>query len=419
MCLRLHLRCYIRDGVSLLGHMSRSLPATTTPTEPAADADEDVQRRYRADSLAYRQWTERDAVAQRALAASCSCRLLSQQNLLWHHCLGHPSLPCLRGMHSHLLVFGLPKSLPPLPRSLALPCLPCVKGRQLAAPHSSFPPTTAPLQTLHMDLTVAQEEELASRESKELRRKSIVEARGTFACAAWGAVEEESTSNERGWGSNNGWGTSNTGGWGNTGGTWADADGGWAPHLAARQVVGVPQAEAGALPKRNKGGEKKKQSLLLFPSVVPRATLHLRYLPSDVQPHRDPWDTIDWGNEPSTPRHTVYGPDPEPREPTFVPGKIPKTNIPFSVILDREFLVLMVTTMNEEEGEEAPAEPAPAPEEDPKAVRARYMRTSGLRANDDLWHQRLGHPSCVTLKKNASRLACLHLAHSCAPMAPK
>ncbi|CAI7788664.1 unnamed protein product [Closterium sp. NIES-54] len=41
MCLPLHLRCYIRDGVSLLGQTSRSLPAPTTPTEPA---DEDVQR---------------------------------------------------------------------------------------------------------------------------------------------------------------------------------------------------------------------------------------------------------------------------------------------------------------------------------------------------------------------------------------
>ncbi|CAI7794048.1 unnamed protein product [Closterium sp. NIES-53] len=48
------------------------------------------------------------------------------QTLLWHHRLGHPSLPCLRGMHSSLLH---------------------------AAPHSSsFPPTTAPLQTLHMDV---------------------------------------------------------------------------------------------------------------------------------------------------------------------------------------------------------------------------------------------------------------------------
>ncbi|CAI7733584.1 unnamed protein product [Closterium sp. NIES-54] len=60
------------------------------------------------------------------VAASCSCCLLSHRTLLWHHRLGHPSLPRLRGMHSRLL---------------------------RAAPHSSsFPPTTAPLQTLHMDV---------------------------------------------------------------------------------------------------------------------------------------------------------------------------------------------------------------------------------------------------------------------------
>ncbi|CAI7745850.1 unnamed protein product [Closterium sp. NIES-53] len=86
------------------------------------------------------------------LAASCSWQVLSHQTLLWHHRLGHPSLPRLRSMHSHLLVSGLPRSLPPLPRSIAPPCLPCVEGRQRAAPHSSFPRTTAPLQTLHMDV---------------------------------------------------------------------------------------------------------------------------------------------------------------------------------------------------------------------------------------------------------------------------
>ncbi|CAI7892835.1 unnamed protein product [Closterium sp. NIES-54] len=60
------------------------------------------------------------------IAAPCSCRLLSHQTLLWHHCLGHPSLPCLHGMHSRLL---------------------------RAAPHSSsFPPTISPLQNLHMDV---------------------------------------------------------------------------------------------------------------------------------------------------------------------------------------------------------------------------------------------------------------------------
>ncbi|CAI7729933.1 unnamed protein product [Closterium sp. NIES-53] len=87
------------------------------------------------------------------VAAPCSCRLLSHQTLLWHHRLGHPSLPRLRGMHSRLLVSGVPRSLPPLPPLPAPPCLPCVKGRQRAAPHSSsFPPTTGPLQTLHMDV---------------------------------------------------------------------------------------------------------------------------------------------------------------------------------------------------------------------------------------------------------------------------
>ncbi|CAI7808790.1 unnamed protein product [Closterium sp. NIES-54] len=87
------------------------------------------------------------------VAAICSCRLLTHQTLLWHHCLGHPSLPRLRGMHSRLLVSSLPRSLPPLPPSPAVHCLPCVEGRQRADPHSSsFPPMSAPLQTLHMDV---------------------------------------------------------------------------------------------------------------------------------------------------------------------------------------------------------------------------------------------------------------------------
>ncbi|CAI7869565.1 unnamed protein product [Closterium sp. NIES-54] len=86
------------------------------------------------------------------VAASCSFRLLSHQTLLWHNRLGHPSLPRLCGMHSRLLVFDLPRSLPPLPPSPAPPCLPCVEGRQRPTLHSSsFPPTSAPLQTLHMD----------------------------------------------------------------------------------------------------------------------------------------------------------------------------------------------------------------------------------------------------------------------------
>ncbi|CAI7836489.1 unnamed protein product, partial [Closterium sp. NIES-53] len=83
----------------------------------------------------------------------CSCRPLAHETLLWHHRLGHFSLPRLRGMASRALVFGLPRSLPPLPPGPAPTCVPCVEGRQCAAPHSSlFPPTEAPLQTLHMDV---------------------------------------------------------------------------------------------------------------------------------------------------------------------------------------------------------------------------------------------------------------------------
>ncbi|CAI7866081.1 unnamed protein product [Closterium sp. NIES-53] len=89
----------------------------------------------------------------RSSPASCSCRPLSHETLLWHHRLGHPSLPRLQGMASRTLVSGLPRSLPPLPPGPASTFVPCVEGRQRAAPHSSeFPPTEALLQTLHMDV---------------------------------------------------------------------------------------------------------------------------------------------------------------------------------------------------------------------------------------------------------------------------
>ncbi|CAI7910295.1 unnamed protein product [Closterium sp. NIES-54] len=56
-------------------------------------------------------------------------------------------------MASRVLVSGLRRSLPPLPPGPAPTCVPCVEGRQRAAPHSSaFHPTEAPLQTLHIDV---------------------------------------------------------------------------------------------------------------------------------------------------------------------------------------------------------------------------------------------------------------------------
>ncbi|CAI7894914.1 unnamed protein product [Closterium sp. NIES-54] len=94
------------------------------------------------------------------LAPPCSCRLLSYQTLLWHHRLGNPSLPRLRGMHSRLLVSGLPRSLPPLPPSPAPPCLPCVEGRQrrssllLVSPDDCSPAASPHGRRLGQDLLV-------------------------------------------------------------------------------------------------------------------------------------------------------------------------------------------------------------------------------------------------------------------------
>ncbi|CAI7805806.1 unnamed protein product [Closterium sp. NIES-54] len=134
--------CFFRDNTTLT---PLSTPVPIQLADPSGGPEVAVP------PLSSRVWRFSPAHCQ--VAASCSCRLLSHQTLLWHHRLGHPSLPRLRGMHSRLLVSGLPMSLPPLRPSPAPPCLPCVEGRQRAAPHSSsFPPRTAPLRTLHMDV---------------------------------------------------------------------------------------------------------------------------------------------------------------------------------------------------------------------------------------------------------------------------
>ncbi|CAI7807390.1 unnamed protein product [Closterium sp. NIES-54] len=56
------------------------------------------------------------------------------------------------GLYSLHTRSGLPESLAPLPRSPVPPCTPCVEVRQRTAPHSSFSPTTAPLQTVHLEV---------------------------------------------------------------------------------------------------------------------------------------------------------------------------------------------------------------------------------------------------------------------------
>ncbi|CAI7889115.1 unnamed protein product, partial [Closterium sp. NIES-54] len=79
--------------------------------------------------------------ASAQVATQCECRRLSHDTLLWHHRLGHPSLPRLRSMHSRFLVSGLPRSLPPLPPSPAPPAFPASRGGSapLLTPPRSLP----------------------------------------------------------------------------------------------------------------------------------------------------------------------------------------------------------------------------------------------------------------------------------------
>ncbi|CAI7803659.1 unnamed protein product [Closterium sp. NIES-54] len=83
----------------------------------------------------------------------CTCTRTGRQLATFTHRLGS-SLYTLATEPPQVAVSAqVSTSLPPLPPSPAPPCLPCVEGRQRAAPHSSsFPSTSAPLQTLQMDV---------------------------------------------------------------------------------------------------------------------------------------------------------------------------------------------------------------------------------------------------------------------------
>ncbi|CAI7798506.1 unnamed protein product [Closterium sp. NIES-54] len=87
------------------------------------------------------------------VAASCSCRSLAHPTVLWHHRMGHPSIPRMRTMSSQRLILGLPRVLPSLPPSFVPPCGPCAEGRLRATLHSSsLRPATEPFETLHLDV---------------------------------------------------------------------------------------------------------------------------------------------------------------------------------------------------------------------------------------------------------------------------
>ncbi|CAI5991630.1 unnamed protein product [Closterium sp. NIES-65] len=83
----------------------------------------------------------------------CSYWSLAHPTVLWHHQMGHPSLPRLRAMSSQRLVLGLPRVLLSLPPSLAPLYGPCIEGRLRATPHSSsLRSATKPFETLHLDV---------------------------------------------------------------------------------------------------------------------------------------------------------------------------------------------------------------------------------------------------------------------------
>ncbi|CAI7837957.1 unnamed protein product, partial [Closterium sp. NIES-53] len=97
----------------------------------------------------------------RQRVAICTCSQTGRHLATFAHAPGSSlytlttasrSAPLSPQLHASAHVATQCLCLPSL-ASPAPPCIPCVEGRQRAAPHSSsFPPTEAPLQTLHLDV---------------------------------------------------------------------------------------------------------------------------------------------------------------------------------------------------------------------------------------------------------------------------
>ncbi|CAI7799817.1 unnamed protein product [Closterium sp. NIES-54] len=207
-----------------------------------------------------------------------------------------------------------------------------------------------------------------------------------------------------------------SGGWGGdddgTGATWGSATGasgtvqGWGD--AERQEIAegdLTQEEMEAL-EREMVAERPPPQVLV---PLGRPTRNLPSPPHSPYRWSDPSSEIEEGSVPTTPPQDSLGPisppDPFAR---FIEGM----RSPLNIIPDHNFLVLYLTTAPakgetkaEAEAEEPDNEVEPGEEKgpvlriphetEPEALeyQARYMRTSGIRADEDLWHQRLGHPS--------------------------
>ncbi|CAI7913794.1 unnamed protein product [Closterium sp. NIES-53] len=106
----LHLTLFTTNLVSNTFLQDQLVTATTTGGELVAICTDSRTSTHlatftqRPGSGLYTLTTESAQVAASGqLAVSCSCRLPMHPSLLWHHHLGHPSLPHLHGMHSRLL----------------------------------------------------------------------------------------------------------------------------------------------------------------------------------------------------------------------------------------------------------------------------------------------------------------------------